>query len=86
MKKCVYCDTNEGTRWIPNPNFDESEKWGVCQTCEIIVRFQQRMTLAIVMGDFEEAGRIQDEINQISEKEGIPTCMFIIKKRGDRAA
>lgn len=88
VKICTYCGINQGEKWIPNPNAGEINRWWVCATCQIIIRFQQRMSLLIILGAkthcphfIQEAKRIQEEIDAISKAEGIPTCTVFLGKR-----
>jgi hypothetical protein len=70
--KCAYCGEDKGTVKVPNPNFDEVNQWLVCETCNKVIRGQQGLSMASMIGDEKLTGKYNADLQKIAEESGKP--------------
>lgn len=58
-KMCCYCNEEEATQRIFNPNGDEKELyWYICVTCKKIIEQQQKQSFGLIVQDFEKRNKL----------------------------
>lgn len=68
MKKCQYCNEEEATERISNPNSIEiepaQEDWVVCKDCKKAIAAQQRLAMGELLKSISKKYGVTEELSE----------------------
>ncbi len=84
---CIYCEAEEGTFEIPNPN-GELGYWKVCENCKEVIEIQQELVFASMGDNPKRAEELNNRLLKISQRTGrqIINVQFDKGKEGYKAS